>query len=95
MDMSDCIRCGNCHTACPENAVRHDSEKAPERVETNLKEVKEFMVACEEKLGDESERLKCLKRMLKHYNNEKRIAEETLEKLNSLKARLNSAKNIK
>ncbi len=95
IEMGGCIRCGICHTACPVNAVRHDSEKAPERVGANLKEVKEFMDACEEKLGDESERLKCLKRMVKHYNNEKRIAEETLENLNSLKDKLNSAKKIK
>ncbi len=32
----ECIRCGVCHDACPDNAVRHDGERIPEEVQSNL-----------------------------------------------------------
>jgi ferredoxin len=79
--MDGCIRCGICHDVCPEDAVRHDSEKVPDKVEENILETKKFMDACEKYLGDSAEKKKCLNRMIKHYNNEKIIAEKTLEKL--------------
>ena len=31
IDMDKCIRCGKCHDVCPQEAVRHDSEKIPQR----------------------------------------------------------------
>ena len=32
-----CIRCGKCHSVCPEEAVRHDSERIPAEVEGNVR----------------------------------------------------------
>ena len=29
INMEECIHCGICHSVCPEEAVRHDSEKIP------------------------------------------------------------------
>jgi ferredoxin len=81
IDMSGCIHCGKCHDVCLEDAVRHDSEKTPDRVKSNIEQTKKFMDACEKSLGDKDERKKCLKRMKKHFNNEKTIAEKTLEEL--------------
>jgi len=31
IDDEKCIRCGRCHEVCPEEAVRHDSERIPRR----------------------------------------------------------------
>jgi ferredoxin len=84
IDMSGCIHCGKCHDVCPEDAVRHDSEKAPARVKANIEETIKFMDACEKYLEDKSERQKCLNRMKKHFNNEKAIAEKTLEELKKI-----------
>ena len=85
VNMDNCIRCGLCHDVCPENAVKHDSEKISDEVEANIAKTKEFMDACAKYLGNEEEKLKCLSRMIKHFNKEKIVAEKTLEKLQMLK----------
>ena len=84
IDMSGCIRCGICHNVCPEDAVRHDSEKIPDKIKANVTETKKSMDACEKYLKDENERQKCLNRMIKHFKSEKIIAEKTLDELESL-----------
>jgi len=85
INMDKCIHCGTCHEVCPEDAVRHDGEKLPDRVEANVKETKKFMSDCEKYLKSAGEGQKCLNRMIKHYNNEKIIAQKTLDELESLK----------
>ncbi len=85
INMDNCIHCGTCHEVCPEDAVRHDSEKIPDRVEENVTETKKFMSDCKEYLKSAEEGQRCLKRMIKHYKNEKTIAEKTLDELESLK----------
>ena len=84
INMDNCIRCGQCHQICPEGAVRHDSEKAPERIEVNVREAKRMMAECEKYLDGAEEGKKCLKRLLKYYKNEKNIAEKTITELESL-----------
>ena len=84
IEMDNCIRCGLCHSSCPENAVKHDSEKIPGEVEANIIKTKEFMETCARLLGSEEEKQKCLKRMIKHFNKEKVIAEKTLSQLEEL-----------
>lgn len=86
--MDNCIRCGVCHGVCPTNAVMHDREKIPEEVEENLARTREYMRACAELLGDEEEGVKCLSRMMKHFNKEKTVAEKTLAELEKLKQRI-------
>jgi formate hydrogenlyase subunit 6/NADH:ubiquinone oxidoreductase subunit I len=81
IDMEKCIRCGICHDVCPEQAVRHDSEKAIARIEANVAMTKECMDACAKYLGRAQEKSKCLRRMIKYFKNEKHIAEKTLQKL--------------
>jgi len=83
--MDDCIRCGVCHDICPQDAVRHDSEKIPELIAANVEKTKNFMELCAKHLGDEKEKQRCLKRMTKYFNNQKLIAEKTLEEINTLK----------
>ena len=84
IDMDNCIHCGICHEVCPEDAVRHDSEKIPDRVEANVIETKKFMADCEKYLKGAEEGQKCLKRMIKHYKSEIMIAEKTIEELESI-----------
>lgn len=84
IDMTDCIHCGICHTACPKGAVKHDSDKIPDEVRANVVKTKEFMEDCAKYLGNEKEKQKCLNRMIKHFNNEKIVAEKTLENLQML-----------
>lgn len=83
--MDGCIHCGVCHDVCPQDAVRHDSETTTERVDANIETTKNFMDLCAQHLGDDKERSKCLNRMIKHFNNQKLIAEKTLEVLEELR----------
>ena len=84
INMEECIHCGTCHSVCLQEAVRHDSEKIPEAININVKETKKFMELCAKYLNDAKEKGKCLKRMIKHFNKEKIIAERTIEKLEDL-----------
>lgn len=85
INMDGCIRCGTCHDVCPEEAVRHDAEKTPGDVKSNMEFTKKCMDACAKHLDDEREKDKCLERMLKHFQREKLVAEKTLEELMKLK----------
>lgn len=80
IDMDHCIRCGKCHDICPQDAVRHDSEKAGERIERNIEWTKDLMKYYETR----EDKKRFLQRMKNHFNNEKRIAEKTIETLESL-----------
>lgn len=85
IEMKDCIRCGVCHVACPLKSIKHDSELIPDEVDANITKTLESMDACAKYLGDESEKQKCLARMIKHFNKERIVVEKTLEKLQVLK----------
>ncbi|MCD6417101.1 MAG: 4Fe-4S binding protein [Planctomycetes bacterium] len=76
----DCIRCGVCHKVCPEDAVRHDSEKIPERIEANLDWTRGLL----EHFDTPEERRGLIKRMRNHFTAERRIAEQTIERLDSI-----------
>ena len=84
INMEGCIHCGICHDICPENAIRHDSEKISDEVLINVAKTKVFMDDCAKYLGDSKEKQKCLNRMIKHFNKEKIVIEKTLEKLQLL-----------
>ncbi len=84
INMAECIRCGTCHDVCPQEAVRHDGEKIPDMIKANVEMTKKYMALCAEHLGDDKEKVKCLKRMIKHFNKEKIVAERTLEELEKL-----------
>lgn len=86
INMEECIRCGVCHSVCSEEAVRHDSEKIPEMVSANVATTERYMEACASYLESPEEKRKCLKRMMKHFNNERVVAEKTLEKLQLMTA---------
>jgi ferredoxin len=80
IEMDNCIRCGTCHDVCPEDAVRHDSEKIPQEVEANIEwtnELMQYYQTAEEREG-------FINRMKKHFNKEKMVMEQTLERLEAL-----------
>ena len=84
INMAQCIRCGVCHDVCPQGSVRHDSEKIPDLVKSNIEMTKRNMALCAKHLGSDKEKDKCLNRMIKYFNREKVIAEKTLEVLGQL-----------
>ncbi len=76
----ECIRCGRCHDVCPEDAVRHDGEKIPEEVEGNVEWVRRLLKhfqTSEEKRG-------LVERMKRYFGKEKKVAEQTIDRLESL-----------
>ena len=81
INMDNCIRCAVCHDVCPEGEVRHDGERIPEEIENNIEKVKSAMEACVKYLGNEEEGQKCLNRMMKSFNNDKKVIEATIKKL--------------
>jgi len=85
IDMERCIHCGTCHSVCPQEAVRHDGDRIPEDVKANVEKTKNFMELCAKHLGSPEEKYKCLERMKKYFNKEKKIAEKTLEELYKIK----------
>jgi len=93
INMDGCIHCGKCHDVCPEEAVRHDSEKIPDKVKANVIETKKFMEACAKYLGDVIEGQKCLNRMIKHFNQDKIVALKTIEELEALRDQLEENSN--
>jgi uncharacterized Fe-S center protein len=80
IDMDICIRCGTCHKVCPQNAARHDSEKIPEEVETNINWVKDLLTYYE----TEKERRGFIKRIKRHFAKEVKVNEQTLERIDEL-----------
>jgi len=84
IDEEECIRCGRCHDVCPEEAVRHDSERVPQEIENNLdwtqRLLKHFDTA-DEKRG-------LIDRMKRYFAKEKKVAEQTIERLESMSREL-------
>lgn len=76
----ECIRCGICHGVCPEEAVRHDSERIPLEVDANMAWTRDLLKHYE----SAEERRGFIGRMKKHFKKEKKIAEQSLQKLDIL-----------
>jgi len=81
INMEKCIRCGKCHDICPQGAVKHDSEKIPYEIEENVKKTRKLL----KNFKSKSEKQAFLERTIKHYNKEKKIAEESIEKIKEIK----------
>ena len=75
--MEGCIRCGKCHEICPQKAVRHDKEKEPFEIEKNIEKTKWILTHYE----DEQEKQEVVKRIIKHFDQQKAVAEKTIEKI--------------
>ena len=84
IDEQECIRCARCHEICPEDAVRHDSEKIPLEIAANLEKTHRLL----RHFNTPEEREAFLTRMLRHFDKQIKVAEQTIEKLKTLKGEL-------
>jgi ferredoxin len=78
-----CIRCGVCHDVCPEDAVRHDGERIPEEVQANLTWAKELLTHTYY-AGDKEKQRQLIDRLKRFFTKNKKVAEKTIEQLESL-----------
>jgi len=84
IDDSSCIRCGVCHETCPNDAVRHDGERVPEEVESNLDWVR-GLLENDYYAHDEQKRAALMRRMERHFTKDIDVAKRTIEQLGALK----------
>jgi ferredoxin len=84
IEEEECIRCGRCHDVCPEDAVRHDSERIPQEVEANLAWTRRLLGH----FDTAEERRELVERMKRYFNKEKKVAEQTIERLASVSRQL-------
>ena len=73
IDMANCIRCGQCHEICPQEAVRHDSEKIPEKVQNNVETARRLL----EKCGTEEVKISYLNKYLKSFKLQVKVADKS------------------
>ena len=74
IDEAECIRCGRCHDVCPQEAVRHDSERIPQEVAENLRWIRNLLGHFQ----DPQEQSAFLQRMVRFFNKQKNVSEQTL-----------------
>ena len=79
----ECIRCGVCHDVCPEDAVRHDGERIPEEVQSNLAWAKKLLTH-EYYSNDKAKQKKLIERLQRFFTKNKKVAEKTIEQLGIL-----------
>ncbi len=82
VEEEECIRCGLCHEVCPQDAVRHDSERIPDEVEANLVWTRRLL----EHFDTTEERRALVERMRRYFTKERKVAEQTMERLSSMAA---------
>jgi ferredoxin len=80
IDDEECIRCGRCHDVCPEEAVRHDSERIPQMIEANMQWARRLM----DKFEAKEEKAALLERLTRYFRMQAKVAQQTLEKLPTL-----------
>jgi uncharacterized Fe-S center protein len=85
IDDDKCIRCGVCHDVCAEDAVRHDGERIPQEVASNLDWVRGILN--HDHYSESREKQKdLLERMKRYFNKNRKVAEKTIEKLDAWQA---------
>ena len=80
IDEKNCIRCGHCHDVCPEEAVRHDSERIPEEIEANLQWTRQLL----RHFDTDEEKHGLIERMKRYFAKEKKVAQQTIERLDDV-----------
>ena len=80
----ECIRCGRCHDICPNEAVRHDGEKIPLEIEANLTWTRRLL----SHFTTPEERGALVERMKRYFEKQRKVAEQTIQKLESLTDKL-------
>ena len=80
----ECIRCGICHDVCPEDAARHDGERIPDEVQSNIAYAKKLL-AHEHYGNDKAEQRQLIERLKRFFTKNQKVAEITIEQLEVLK----------
>ena len=80
IDEKACIRCGQCHDICPQEAVRHDSERIPLEVTANVQWTRDLLRHFE----SAADKRGLLERMKRFFAKERRVAEESIARLDQL-----------
>lgn len=80
----ECIRCGVCHDVCPEGAVRHDGERIPEEVQSNLAYAKKLLMH-EYYSHNRPKQKELIERLQRFFTKNMKVAEKTIEQLGMLK----------
>ncbi len=80
----ECIRCGVCHDVCPDDAVRHDGERIPEEVQSNLAWAKKLLTH-EYYSNDKTKQKQLIDRLQRFFAKNKKVAEKTIEQLGILR----------
>ena len=76
----ECIRCGICHDVCSEDAVRHDGERIPEEVQSNLAWVKKLLTH-QYYSNNKIKQKQLIERLQRFFTKNKKVAEKTIEQL--------------
>ncbi|MBN1102861.1 MAG: 4Fe-4S binding protein [Deltaproteobacteria bacterium] len=79
----ECIRCGVCHDVCSSDAVRHDGERIPEEVESNLAWVTRLLEH-EYYVNDKKKQKELIQRLVRYFAKNKKVIEETIGRLEIL-----------
>lgn len=80
---AECIRCGVCHDVCPDDAVRHDGERIPEEVRSNLTWARNLL-SHEYYASDKTKQKLLIERLQRFFTKDKKVAEKTIEQLRML-----------
>jgi ferredoxin len=80
IDEQECIRCGRCHDICPEEAVRHDSERIPQRVEENMAWASKLLGH----FDTETEKAALVERLRKFFTMQMKVIRKTLDRMEAL-----------
>ena len=83
IDDSKCIRCGVCHDVCSSDAVRHDGERVPEEVESNLAWAKKLLEH-EYYSNDKKKQKDLIERLQRYFTKNKKVMKITIERLENL-----------
>ena len=83
IDESKCIRCGVCHNVCSSDAVRHDGERVPEEVESNLAWAKKLLKH-EYYSNDKKKQKDLIERLQRYFTKNKKVMKITIERLENL-----------
>ena len=86
IDNSECIRCGVCHDVCPVEAVRHDGERIPEEVASNMVWVQRLL-GHEYYADDMDKQREVIDRLRRYFTKNRKVVEQTLESLEQLHER--------
>jgi Fe-S-cluster-containing hydrogenase component 2 len=75
LDEEECIRCGRCHDVCPQEAVRHDSERVPQEVAANLQWISRLLA----NFSEPDEQSAFMERIRRFFNKERKVVDQTLD----------------